>query len=387
MRLAALRALHAVRALIIVLALYRVWRCYIGQVPILHGSRTNKRTAAAIRLLRTMRYHCTPWLINGCMTTIWSSFFRTTPKINFRREIVELSDGGTVALDWTGCATASDTAPTLLILHGLTGGSHEAYVRHLVLGALARSWCVVVMNARGCGGNALRTPMTFTAARTADLRHVVTFLREGHSSDASASSVARGGLLFAAGFSLGAGILGKFVGEEGAAGRKGGGLDAAVLNSAPFDLNHEAADFWLFSPALCHSLQDWLRRNEAPFRLTTQHGIDLPSVYASKTVREFDQRAVVPLMGYRDVEHYYRDASTKAHICHACIPVLALNSLDDPVCAGSAVPATALAATNEHVVIALTQEGGHVHFPQGWWPRNQSWSDDVTLAFLEEMQV
>ena len=48
--------------------------------------------------------------------------------------------------------------------------------------------------------------------------------------------------------------------------------------------------------------------------------------------------------------------------------------------------AAALTAANEHIVIALTQEGGHVHFPQGWWPRNQSWSDNVTLAFLEEMQ-
>ena len=370
----------------VTLALYRAFRCYLGEIPILHGNRKNKRTVAALRVLRAMRYHCTPWLNGGIATTIWSSFFRSTPRVSFRREIVELTDGGTVALDWAGCATDSDAAPTLLILHGLTGGSHEAYVRHLVRAALARSWSVVVMNARGCGGNTLRTPMTFTAARTADLRHVIAFLRSGHSSDASASCVASGGLLFAAGFSLGAGILGKFVGEEGAAGRKGGGLDAAVLNSAPFDLNHEAENFWLFSPALCRGLQDWLRRNEAPFRATTQHGVDLSSVYGSRTVREFDQRAVVPLMGYRDVEHYYRDASTKAHIGHARIPVLALNSLDDPVCAGSAVPAAALAAANEHVVIALTQQGGHVHFPRGWWPRNQSWSDDVTLAFFEEMQ-
>eukprot|EP00937_MAST-01D_sp_MAST-1D-sp2_P007006 g7006.t1 len=304
------------------------------------------------------------------------------PHVAFRREILELADGGTIALDWAGGASLA--APTLLVLHGLTGGSQESYVRHLARAALERRWQCVVMNARGCGGNALRTPMTFTAARTGDLREAVAYIRAGRSTDGAARSAAGGAPLLAAGFSLGAGVLAKYVGEEGAAGRAGGGVDAAVLNSAPFDLNVEAPRFWLFSPALCRSLQRWLRANEAPFRATHCHGIDLAAVYASKTVREFDERAVVPLMGYSSVEDYYRDASAKEHVGEARVPLLALSALDDPVCSGAAIPAAALAAANDNLVIALTAEGGHVHFPQGLLPIGESWSDAATMLFFEE---
>ena len=62
---------------------------------------------------------------------------------------------GTVALDWcnpiTSTSTSTSTTPTLLILHGLAGGSHESYVRRLVNDMMTKGWRCVVMNARGCG--------------------------------------------------------------------------------------------------------------------------------------------------------------------------------------------------------------------------------------------
>lgn len=57
------------------------------------------------------------------------------------REFVDTPDGGCVALDWapTKEGLENDATPTLVVLHGLTGGSHESYIRCLL---------EVVINAR-----------------------------------------------------------------------------------------------------------------------------------------------------------------------------------------------------------------------------------------------
>ena len=136
---------------------------------------------------------------------------------------------------------------------------------------------------------------------------------------------------------------------------------------------------------MCGNLQAWLRRNEAPFvapGARQQHGVDLAAVYAAKSIREFDAAAVVPLCGYRDVAHYYSDASGKEYVGDARVPLLALNALDDPVCSGEAVPVH-LSEANEHLIFGLTAEGGHVAWPSGLWPRHESWSDEVCLRFFE----
>ena len=126
-----------------------------------------------------------------------------------------------------------------------------------------------------------------------------------------------------------------------------------------------------------------MRRNEAPFVAPgASHGVDLAKVYAAKTIREFDAAAVVPLCGYRDVAHYYADASGKEYIGAAAVPLLALNAEDDPVCSGAVVP-THLTETNEQLIFGITREGGHVAWPTGLWPRHESWSDEVCLQFFE----
>lgn len=43
-------------------------------------------------------------------------------------------DGGTFTLDWSPPFSERpvDNTPTLVVLHGLTGGSHESYIRSLL---------------------------------------------------------------------------------------------------------------------------------------------------------------------------------------------------------------------------------------------------------------
>jgi predicted alpha/beta-fold hydrolase len=75
--------------------------------------------------------------------------------ISICREILKLSDGGEVALDWLedGCPAS---APIVVILPGLTGNSQSQYIRCLVLSANQVKLRTVVFNYRGLGGMSLK---------------------------------------------------------------------------------------------------------------------------------------------------------------------------------------------------------------------------------------
>ncbi|KAJ1837376.1 hypothetical protein LPJ73_007421, partial [Coemansia sp. RSA 2703] len=54
--------------------------------------------------------------------------------VAYERELLLTPDGGTLGLDWAPsfAQVASDDRPVVLVAHGLSGGSHEAYVQSTV---------------------------------------------------------------------------------------------------------------------------------------------------------------------------------------------------------------------------------------------------------------
>lgn len=50
---------------------------------------------------------------------------------------------------------------------GLTGGSGDSYVRHLLARAQSKGWRVVVFNSRGCGDSPVTTPQVNIAVNPA----------------------------------------------------------------------------------------------------------------------------------------------------------------------------------------------------------------------------
>jgi predicted alpha/beta-fold hydrolase len=38
---------------------------------------------------------------------------------------------------------------------------------------------------------------------------------------------------------------------------------------------------------------------------------------------------------------------------------------------------------NDNVAIAITQTGGHIGFPEGWWPVGSSYADNVMAEFIQ----
>jgi hypothetical protein len=79
-------------------------------------------------------------------------------QVNYYREVMIASDNGAVALDYTleggvrnqFSDALPDDAPVLILLPGLTGGSQDSYVKHMVLAARDVGFRPVVFNSRRC---------------------------------------------------------------------------------------------------------------------------------------------------------------------------------------------------------------------------------------------
>jgi predicted alpha/beta-fold hydrolase len=324
-------------------------------------------------------YRPTPWIFSAHLMTILGVIFRAMPQMSFRRVLIPVdSTGGTVAVDWH--SEPRRHQPILLILHGLTGGSDNAYIRWMVLAATTKlGVCCVVAHARGCGRSQLTSPRSFSAAHTDDFRASLKYIR---------SVVGEETPIFAVGYSLGAGILTKFLGEESTE----CSLQGAVVCCASFDMHLSTArmEQWLhthlYNRRLTHNLIRYLRQHEHHFltssSLSSPSTIDVTQAYQSKTLRDFDTRTIVPQFGFRDVEHYYSEASSAKWFKYIRVPTLVLNAIDDPICVIDGLP-TKSVLENKNIIAVQTLEGGHVSYLQGWWPRTFSYDNSVVVEYIK----
>ena len=187
------------------------------------------------------------------MQTAWTVIKSAGPPIAYKRKIFDAEDerfAGTFAVDFvtqvapkesdttlpprTSYYTedefakigSDDTKPMLITLHGLSGGSHEIYLRHVLAPLVADTedggWEALVVNSRGCAMSKITTGILYNARATWDVRQVVKWCRKTFPNRP----------LFAIGYSLGGNILTNYLGEEGDLCE----LQAAVICSNPWKL-------------------------------------------------------------------------------------------------------------------------------------------------------
>ena len=320
-------------------------------------------------------YRPTPWIFNSHIMTVLGVVFRPLPDLSFQRILIPVDDhGGTIAMDWHTRPWAGQ--PILLILHGLTGGSDNEYVRWMTIYATAKlNLSCVVVHARGCGRSQLTSARSFCAAHTDDLRNSVKYVR---------SVVGSTTPIFAVGYSLGAGILTKYLGEESSNCL----LNGAIVCCASFDMLLSTAKMeqWLhtrtYNRRLTNNLIRYIRRHEHHFlEKTSSSQLNLDHAYRARTIRDFDTRVIVPQYGFRDVEHYYREASSHQWLKHIHIPTLILSAMDDPICPIDGLPIDDI-LRNPSIIAIKTLEGGHVSYLEGWWPRQYSYDNRVVIEYI-----
>lgn len=89
-----------------------------------------------------------------------------------------------MALDWPLQVEAAKEpppgSPLLILLPGLTGGSHDPYVQHMIARAWQSGIRCVVFNSRGTSDSPVTTPQFYSACFTGDMRAVVKHVQAKH---------------------------------------------------------------------------------------------------------------------------------------------------------------------------------------------------------------
>ncbi|THH31102.1 hypothetical protein EUX98_g3064 [Antrodiella citrinella] len=317
------------------------------------------------------------WLPIGDTQTIFSVVgdFSAVDPIVYERKHIQIADGGLLTID---ISPPTNTHPikegelVVAVAHGLTGGSHEHYVRaaltHLTapiesggLGARA-----VVLNYRGCNGSPVITPRLYHAGSSDDYRTLVSYIC--HTFPQST--------VFGLGFSLGGNIVAKYVGEEGA----NCPLSGAVVLANPWDFKRgsEHLEQGTFLNRLVYryvmggALMTLLNLHSDVYLSAPSDQLLVSHDYIRRTLshkklslKEVDDLWTAPIWGYKDANDYYAHISSSKVVDNVSIPLLGINSRDDPMVADLTLPITEV-ERNPWIILAVTRGGGHM----GWFEQN-----------------
>lgn len=294
---------------------------------------------------------------NAHLQTLWGPILRRQPTLVRERQRLWLADGDFMDLDWHGPHSAD--SPLVLVLHGLTGSSNSHYVVGLQRALAAKGWASVALNWRGCSGEPNLLARSYHSGSSEDLAEVIAHLR-------SRRPMAP---LFAAGYSLGANILLKHLGEVGSASQ----LQGAVAVSVPFRLDQCADRIAMgFSKVYqAHFMREMLayvKDKQRRFQHEGKHeGLttlsNLGPLKKLRTFWEFDGKVTAPLNGFADAQDYYRRSSSGYFLGDNCTPTLIIQAEDDPFVFRHSLPqANEFSAST---TFELHEKGGHVGFVEG----------------------
>ncbi|RFU73536.1 hydrolase [Trichoderma arundinaceum] len=306
--------------------------------------------------------HLNPLLFNGHMQTMWTATKPHGPSVCYKRKVFQAEHeayDGSFAVDFVvehhdgrdeglpprtvyysdeefASIGSDDKKPMLVVLHGLSGGSHEVYLRHTIAPLPEQGWEICV---------------------------TVKWLRKTFPNRP----------LFGIGFSLGANILTNYCGEEGSDCL----LKAAVACSNPFSLDIASKTMAgtligkeVYLRVMGTAMKSLIERHKKELKQYTK--LDLTAIANTTYLNEFDREIQCPTWGYPTEFAYYRDASSSDAVLSIKIPFLAISATDDPIAVKEAIPFEEF-RQNPNTVLLTTSLGGHLcWFETGgsrWHPR------------------
>ena len=191
----------------------------------LHIKRKDGRVQSLSEFCKAATPPCrlNPLLFSGHLQTIWTVLTEPDIPIFYKRKLFEAAEPeypGSFAVDFAvlpydandtslpprtafysedelAALGSDETKPMVTVLHGLSGGSHEAYLRCVLEPLVAAGWEACVVNSRGCAMSEVTSPMLYNSRATWDVRQVVKWIRKMWPNRK----------LFGLGFSLGANIM------------------------------------------------------------------------------------------------------------------------------------------------------------------------------------
>ncbi|KAJ7063282.1 Alpha/Beta hydrolase protein [Mycena amicta] len=328
------------------------------------------------------------WLRSGHLQTIYcvTGDFTKTDVLQYNRKLLRVVEGGTIGLDFApaDASKVPPEAPIIVVLHGLSGGSYESYVRSILVPACTPveqgglGYRAVVVNFRGCAGVPVTSGQMYSAGHTGDIRQALIYI----------SHLYPRAPLLGLGFSLGANVLTRYLAEEGEHSRLASGCTLAC----PWDLaknNYVLRYSFLgrfYSRAMGTNLIKLVQRHSNTLSQypSLAEALQRLSNLKNALLDDFDENFTriaggsPPEFPFPDAQAYYKWASSHDVVDKIRVPFLAINSADDPV-----VQHVPDGGDNGFVVMALTAAGGHL----GWFHagpdgKTQRWITHPVLEWI-----
>ncbi|CEO97065.1 AB hydrolase-1 domain-containing protein [Plasmodiophora brassicae] len=351
------------------------------------GTARNARIMGKCPALHDV-YEVPALLSNGIIHTMVTAIRRMPPEHDVKhkrvRVPVDAVDDVPIFVDFVlphdGPDMPDRRKPMILMLHGLNGCSNAVYIHWMNWAAHQHGYTCCCLNNRGSGGTVLASPRGYNAAHTGDVRRAVDWLREEVLDPDTP--------LFMIGFSLGAGILVKYLSEEST--RAIGKVHGAVALCASFNMHKSSVQLErpfsvkkvIINRYLARGLVQYARRHHHVLQMG-ETLINWKAVFRATTVRQFDTELVVPIFGFRDVVHYYDECSTDSRIHAVGVPLLCVNADDDPICPSHGIPVDVFASgTNENLFLTVVPSGGHVGFLHSAFDLGHSFMERASLQFI-----
>ncbi|GFR80234.1 abhydrolase domain-containing protein 15 [Elysia marginata] len=325
--------------------------------------------------MRSRSFSPSFWFSSRHLQT-WLPIILPKPEVTFERQYLQMRDKGVVALDWVvlpHTKTKNKRATVILVIPTLTGGAcHVTPVCHA---AATRGMRTVVFNRRGHGGTLLTTPKLQSFGDPNDLRQVIKYIRLCWPRSP----------LAAVAYGTGCGLLMSYLGEFGSSALLTSGACVSPCWDTP-ERFLSSGPRGVYDLLLLLRLKTILYRHAPALDQVVDTGRALVSAWS---LPEFDQAVYCPLYGYKDLNHFWEVNNPIRDVDDIEVPVLCVNSLDDPVagCSGNdntsdntSIPYD-LFKCYPNFLLAITRKGGHCGFLDGFPPK--SWADELCLDHIE----
>lgn len=229
------------------------------------------------------------------------------------------------------------------------------------------------MHFRGCTGTDNKLPRSYHSGDSGD---ALEFIR-------SVKKEFPDSKLYAVGYSLGANMLLKLLGEI----RENTLLEKVVAVSPPMQLDVCSDRMNMgfsryYQHRLVKDLNIALDKKYDKHDMYSLINLKRQDIKTLKTFWDFDGAYTAKIHGFKDAQDYYTKCSSKQYLKFIQTPTLIIHSSDDPFMTQSIIPTKD--ELSDSVELELTQNGGHVGFIAGTLFKPEYWLEKHIVSYLKD---
>lgn len=315
--------------------------------------------------------------IQSLLFTVLGRFGTVLKQSNQRHELIA-KDGSIVTYDVFN--TDEKEKGFILVIPGICNTAENTYVKVFARYMTSLGYKVAVFNHTGALKNVkLRKAKIFTYGQTDDLDFVVSTLMKREKISQFSAAI---------GFSLGANILMKYLGEDK---ERQNYFKCATSICQGYDIPECNIYFrqWdnlrcVYNYCLTRNMLKVINRHK---EVLDEHlDVNWNRISSVKSLSQLDEAFTIKITDEDSIDEFYVKSSSSQYMKNINIPLLIMNAKDDPL-----IPEALfrypknLIDTNPNVLFVVTTYGGHMGYFEGGivFPNQLSWLDRLLGQFVQ----